>query len=195
MWWLISECVQVRSPGTSQLGLLMRVSYAEMRVSPFYGVLCVGSGEAPAFKIIQIVANMFQESVNSQKPDLGQRVNAVIILLNVARFPSIVVVQFYISFSCVCKCPFPYRLTSRYIFGNLIDKKWFHSIVLFYFSHILSKGKHLFIWVRGIYIFSCELPISGIVYIFLQNCLFSIGLLVFFIFKNSLCSRVITLCL
>lgn len=113
-----------------------------------------GSGEAAsAFKIIQVIANMSLESIPRSQIS-GSKVNAVIILLDVAKLPSTGVVPFCISVSHVCSARFPIvSPTDIYVFASLIGEKQFPTVVSFELSQILSKVEHLFIWSKGIIYF------------------------------------------
>ena len=121
---------------------------------------------------------------------LGQKLCASVILINIAKLPSIKVITIYILIRNVWECPFPasslilwvLTLCDHFaIFANIIGKKWFFSILLTCICHIMRKVEHPFTcWISSIFAFVCTIR-SYLLPIFIRS-----GIL-FYWFVVALC--------
>lgn len=76
-----------------------------------------------------------------------------VIFINTVKFSYTIIVRFYISTCTISVLKYPVSLIFS-IFGNLIDEKWFVTVVLFRISLIISESNYLFIYVFNLCISS-----------------------------------------
>lgn len=116
----------------------------------------------------------------SEERLLDQRINKVcLVLLVIAKFPSVWVVSGCPCTSSVWRGQFPHNLAKRmllssfWIFDNLLDMEWCLSVVLMCISLIIKE-------VGLLFMFKGHLCILTVNFLFLALAYFSVKVLVFF---------------